>query len=69
MKEYLQYSNDVLSGKITACNNVIMACKRFKNDLERDDLIFNYDKVDKAINFISILRHYTGKHNGKPFIL
>ena len=30
---------------------------------------FKEDKVDRAILFISTLKHYTGKHSGKPFTL
>jgi phage terminase large subunit-like protein len=69
MKLYYQYAEDVLSGKIVAGLNIKLACTRFKNDLERDDLEFIESKVDRAIYFISTLKHFTGKHSNQPFIL
>lgn len=66
---YYQYALQVTKGEIVACKFVIQSCQRFLNDLKRDDLIFRKDKVDRAIKFISILKHFTGKSSGKPFIL
>jgi phage terminase large subunit-like protein len=39
------------------------------NDLERDDLVFMHDRVELAVSFIAALRHFTGRHAGKPFVL
>ncbi|MCD7712211.1 MAG: hypothetical protein LUJ25_05765 [Firmicutes bacterium] len=69
MKLYYDYCSKVLEGSIVVGEYIKLACKRFQNDLQRDDLIFREDKVDLAIKFISTLKHYTGKHSGKPFIL
>ena len=66
---YYKYADDVLSGKIIAGETIKLACKRFKDDLQREDLVFREDKVQRAINFISTLRHFTGKHSGSRFIL
>ena len=66
---YYQYAMQVTKGKIVACKLVMQSCERFLKDLERDDLIFRKEKVDRAIKFISILKHFKGKTNGKPFIL
>lgn len=66
---YWVYATDVVSGKIVACENVRNACKRFINDLDRDDLEFRKETADRAISFIGILRHFRGKSSGKPFIL
>lgn len=68
-KKYYQYAEDVVAGKIIAGDLIIKACQRFLTDLKRPDLEFREDKVDNAINFISMLRHFTGKSAGKPFIL
>ena len=65
----MQYVDDVLSGKIVAGETIKLACKRFQDDLQRDDLEFRQDKVDRAIQFIGTLKHFTGKHSGKPFKL
>jgi len=69
MKPYFSYVEKVLNGNIIAGNYIKLACERFQNDLKREDLIFKEDKVDLAIQFISTLKHYTGKYSGKSFIL
>lgn len=66
---YKQYAEDILNNKIVAGRSIKLACQRFIDDLQREDLEFREDKVDRAIKFIGTLKHYTGKHNGKPFIL
>lgn len=65
--KYTQYAEDVLNGKIIACKYVQLACKRYLSFFDKYD--FRVDKVDKVVNFISHLKHTTGQHNGKPFIL
>lgn len=67
--KYITYPTKVLNNEITSCKYIKLACERFLNWFKRDDIEFREDKVDKVINFISKLKHYTGKHNGKPFIL
>lgn len=66
MKPYYQYAHDVVEGKITACNYVKLACKRFLADLQRDDLIFREDIVDHVIHFVSLLKHHRGTIVGQP---
>ena len=68
-KKYTQYAEDVLNDEIIACNYIKMACRRYLSFLEREDIEFKPDKVDRVINFVSKLRHTTGGHNGKRFIL
>lgn len=65
--KYIQYAEDVVNGKIVACKYVQLACKRYLSFFDKYD--FRIDKVDKVVNFISHLKHTTGKHNGQPFIL
>jgi phage terminase large subunit-like protein len=69
MKRGFDYADDVLSGKIPSCIHVRNACQRFKDDLQRDDLVFREDEVQIVIDFISHLKHFTGKHADKNFIL
>ena len=69
MKAYYQYCDNVLNGDATVGESIKLASKRFQNDLQRDDLEFREDKVDRAIAFIGTLKHYTGRHSGKQFIL
>jgi len=69
MKPYYKYCDDVTSGKIVVGENIKLAVARFQADLKRNDLEFKEDVVDNAINFISTLKHFTGKSSGKNFIL
>ena len=64
---YKSYATDVIEGKIVTCKYVKQACQRYLDFFNKYD--FRVDKVKKVVNFISHLKHYTGKHNGKPFIL
>lgn len=67
LDKYKEYPNAVINGKIIACEYVKLACKRYLEWFDKYD--FRADKVDKVVNFISKLKHFTGKHNGKPFTL
>lgn len=69
MKPYYRYVEDVTEGKIVCCDNIKLACSRFKKDLSRPDLDFKEEVVDRAISFISTLKHFAGKSSGKNFIL
>ncbi len=69
MKPYYRYVEDVVSGNIVIGENIKLAVQRFQNDLLRDDLEFREDLVDGAIDFISTLKHFTGKSSGQNFIL
>lgn len=69
MKVYHKYAEDVLSGKIVACEPIKLACERYLSFLDDDRYEFREDVVDNKIKFYSILRHFKGKHSGKPFIL
>ena len=72
----IQYADDVISGAITIGEDVVAACKRFKEDLERDDIEIRSKDPDIAINIIeSTLVHAQGEDLqgnpllGKPFVL
>lgn len=66
---YIQYAQDVLSGKIIAGEYIKLACERFFDLMENDKYEFREESVHIVIRFFSILKHYTGRHAGKPFIL
>lgn len=68
-KKYKKYAEDVLIGKIVAGQYIKLACKRYLSFFQRDDMFFDTKAVDKVVNFISKLKHFTGSHNNKPFIL
>jgi phage terminase large subunit-like protein len=66
---YDQYPEDVLSGKILACEAIQLACKRYMEFKARDDMYFDEADVQQKIRVVSRLKHFTGSHNGKPFLL
>ena len=66
---YIKYAEDVLSGKVVAGELVKLACSRFLSFLDNPDYVFKPEKVQRIIDFYGDLRHYTGRHVGKPFIL
>lgn len=66
---YNEYADDIISGKIKACEAIILACKRYKDWFSREDIYFDKEDVEQKIRVVSRLKHTTGKHNGKPFIL
>jgi phage terminase large subunit-like protein len=68
MEIWDKYCNDVLSGKIPAGLNIINSIQRYKKDLERADLEFQPESVKRVIDFTSSLHHFTGEHNGSPFL-
>ena len=69
------YIDGVVSGEITACKSIIGACKRHRDDLERqntDDFPYYYDEshADKMVRFFpAMVQHSIGLHEGKPFEL
>ena len=69
MRGYEKYIKDVKSGKIVACTYIKQAVERFERFRERDDIYFDGDCVDEAVDFISNIKHFLGKSAGKPFIL
>ena len=79
-KEYkdiaIKYADDAISGKIIIGDDVVEACKRFKADLERDDLEFRTQEADAAVSIMEgMFVHRKGEAPdgtpllGKPFIL
>lgn len=68
-KIYIQYANDIINGRIIACKGIKLACKRMISWFDRDDIYFDYEDVDRKIRIVSRLKHSTGTHSGKSFIL
>lgn len=69
MTIYDQYAADVRDGKILVCKFVKQAVERYYGLFEREDIVFKPHLVDRVINFVGMLKHYTGRHAGKPFTL
>lgn len=71
-----KFADDVLSGKKVAGKEIILACERYKKDLQREDLELRTKDPDFCINIIqNILVHQQGEDldgnplQGKPLIL
>lgn len=67
-----KYCTDILEGKIPSGVLVKNAVTRFLSDLEKTNVntwVFSEDAVNKVVNFIGELEHFTGIHAGKPFKL
>jgi phage terminase large subunit-like protein len=56
-----QYARDVTEGRVAACRLVMLACKRFLDDLARDDWQFRPDLVDRVCGFAELMPHVKGK--------
>ncbi|WDU84217.1 terminase large subunit [Caloramator sp. Dgby_cultured_2] len=74
LEELIQYSNDVLEGKIIACEKHKQACKRFLKDVERsktDDFPYKWveEEAQRIVNWFRLLRHSKGILAGQPIEL
>lgn len=69
VKDITTYPWDVVEGKIIACELVKLACQRFINFLQRDDMYFDFDDVEKKIHITESLKHFKGEYAGQPFLL
>lgn len=63
--ELVQYSRDVIDGKIVACQKHKWACQRFLRDLGREGtaefpFVFNEDKALRFLNWMRLFRHRKG---------
>lgn len=68
-KQYIQYIEDVLSGKEVAGWFVKKACERAKSWFERDDIELRYDEIDRKIKLVQKIKQKKGLQAGKPFLL
>lgn len=68
-KAYIQYSVDVIAGNVIAGKHIKKACERFFSLMDDDRYMFLEEKVDKVIRLYHHLRHFKGRHSGKPFVL
>lgn len=68
-RKYQDYPKKVLSGEIVSCRYIKLACERYLSWFERKDMEFRNQNVDRIVNTIEKMKHYSGKSAGKPFIL
>ena len=69
MRGYEKYIHNVKNGQTIACNYIRQAIERFEGLRAREDIYFDADCVDLAIDFISNIKHFLGKSSGKRFLL
>ena len=67
--KWKEYVDGVTSGKIVAGRKIRLAVERFERMRKRDDIYFDEETVDKAIDFIAIIHHFLGSSAQEPFIL
>lgn len=75
-KVAIAYAESVVSGEKIACREIVLACRRFLDDLKRDDLELHTREPDFVIGIIEkTMVHKQGEDMdgrpllGKPFIL
>lgn len=66
----IKYADDVISGEIVAGDGVIDACKRFKDDLQREDLEFRTAEADACVSIMEgLFVHRKGEAiDGTPLL-
>ena len=69
MKPYFKYVEDVKSERVVTCKHIKDAVKRFEDFRAREDMYFDEECVDEAIEFIGQMKHFLGKSAGKNFTL
>ncbi|MEW8997907.1 MAG: terminase TerL endonuclease subunit [Thermoanaerobacter sp.] len=76
-KELMQYSEDVVNGKIVACQKHKWACERFLKDIEREGtdefpFIFDEAKAERFLEWMRLFKHTKGVlagHHIEPHII
>lgn len=63
------YVASVLDGTLPSCQMVILACMRYRNDQDRDDIYMDWQAVNKVVRFSGILKHFKGEFAGRPVLL
>ena len=61
------YVSRVLLDIIPSCETIRLACQRWKDDLQRDDLYFDEDVVTRFVKFSAQFKHYKGPLAGQYF--
>lgn len=64
-----RYAKEIADGKVLANKDRVLACKRFLNDLEREDLDFRQEEFDFVIDWIEgTVHHVQGEDkDGRSF--
>lgn len=65
----IEYAEKVINKKIPACKHVVNACLRFVDDLNRDDIYFDYKAAERSVKFLELQKHTKGEWKGELFLL
>lgn len=65
----VKYAEDVVSGKVVACQWVKLACQRFLDDINGGVYYIDDSKYKTITTFTGVLKHYASGAAGKPFVL
>lgn len=65
----VKYAEDVVSGRIIACQWVKLACQRFLDDLNSPEYYLDEKKYRTLTTFTGVMKHYSSGAAGKHFIL
>lgn len=68
-KPYIQYIEDVLSGKQISNWFIKKTCERAKSWFKREDIELRYEDIDQKINLVQKIKQKKGLQAGKPFVL
>jgi phage terminase large subunit-like protein len=68
--DLIQYSQDVTSGKVTACQKHKWACERFLRDLSREGtdefpFVFSEEKANRFLDWMRLFKHRKGVLKGE----
>ncbi|PHM68044.1 terminase large subunit [Xenorhabdus kozodoii] len=69
MNAWEQYAFDIQNGKISACNRLKQAVKRYYNDLNNPLYMFDTEVVERFIAFSRFYPNVKGHLRGKPIVL
>ena len=69
--ELIKYAKDCISGEIISCQKHIWACKRFLEDIKKNDKEYYWNETEaaKIVKWFAYLRHSKGILAGQPINL
>ena len=59
------YVSEIVSGRMPSCKMVRLACQRYLDDMQRDDLYFDWAAVSRFVAFSEQLKHFKGELAGQ----
>lgn len=65
----VEYAEEVIAGRVAACEYVRLACQRMINDLHRTDIGLHTDRAMSICTFVEMQKHIKGQWRGQPIIL